>query len=254
MEKSAETEKLSSVAEIKNLTLRIDQVCSDNVAFQKLLQNQSQDQPVKSDSTNYGYFENVVTLDTGSDVTKPKIMNVVSQSRNPNFNRPLREYIQTRAKRVLDFKLMSNGYASTEEDISSWSEIHYINQIEKLFQNIHLETNTLMRFSKFKMGGLFISGEINQQLLNSLLEAIDQMTSEEVEDVHLQKSLINRAFSLLSHLEPAKIQMTSKVATCKTFDEFLMMWTRYRIQKQSDSDDLSAAGFVVLQKNISFGG
>jgi hypothetical protein len=61
MEKSAATEKLSSVAKIKNLTLRIDQVYSDNVAFQKeltLLQNQSQDQPVKSDSTNYGYFEN----------------------------------------------------------------------------------------------------------------------------------------------------------------------------------------------------
>jgi hypothetical protein len=37
------------------------------------------------------YFENVSTLETANDVTKPKIMNIVSQSRNPNFNKPLRD-------------------------------------------------------------------------------------------------------------------------------------------------------------------
>jgi hypothetical protein len=146
---------------------------------------------VKSDNNvNYGYFENVLILEIANDVTKPKIMNIVSQSRNPNFNKPLRDYLQPRAKRILDFKLMLNGYALTEEDIAFWSEVHYIDQIEKLFQNIHLATNTLMHFSKFTLSGLFVSGEISQQLLNSLLNASDQMTSDEVDDIHSQKSLI----------------------------------------------------------------
>jgi hypothetical protein len=74
---------------------------------------------------------------------------------------------------------MSNGYALTEEDIASWSEVYYIDQIEKLFQNIHLETNTLMRFSKFKLSVLFVSGEISQQLLNSLFDAIAIVSSKE---------------------------------------------------------------------------
>jgi hypothetical protein len=46
------------------------------------------------------------------------------------------------------------------------------------------------------------------------------------------------------NLEPAMIQLTSKVATCKTFKEFLMMWTRYRIAKQVIADDLTADGDI----------
>jgi nickel-dependent lactate racemase len=55
--------------------------------------------------------------------------------------------------------------------------------------------------------------------------------------------------------------MTSKVATCKTFDEFLMMWTRYRIQKEKDNTaniqaltrghDFLAAEVAKAQKNIN---
>jgi hypothetical protein len=46
---------------------------------------------VKSDNNvNYGYFENVLILETANDVIKPKIMNIVSKSKNPKFNKPLR--------------------------------------------------------------------------------------------------------------------------------------------------------------------
>ena len=113
--------------------------------------------------------------------------------------------------------VVPHGYVLTESDISLLSDTEYINMIEKLFQNAHHDTNTLSRFSKIKLAGLFAAGKISQVLLNAILEAIEQMSDEESKDVQLQKSLINRAFSLLSNLEPARIQLSSKVAMCVTF-------------------------------------
>ncbi len=98
------------------------------------------------------------------------------------------------------------------------------------------------------MGGLFISGKISPFLINSLLEADGLMTVEERDDLALQKSLINRAFNHLSPLEPAKIKLTSKVAMCKTFIEFLLLWTRYKVSQQVIVDDLTADGYIIQPK------
>jgi hypothetical protein len=84
------------------------------------------------------------------------------------------------------------------------------------FQNEHLYTNTLSRFSKIILGGLFVTGKISAALINSLLEAEELMTNDERDDVVLQRSLINRAFNHLSLLEPARIKLTTEVSKCKT--------------------------------------
>ncbi len=195
---------------------------------------------MKSD-TSYGSFDNVLVLQNASDVTKLKILPIIHQFRNPLFKRPLYEIIQPRAKRIVDFEFLQQGYALTQEVEESWSDVEYIDNLEKVYQNIHLEATTLSRFSKIKMGGLFISGKISPLLINSLLEADGLMTVEERDDLALQKSLINRAFNHLSPLEPAKIKLTSKVAMCKTFIEFLLLWTRYKVSQQVIVDDLTAA-------------
>ena len=244
----AETEKISSLSEVNDLKLLVAKLASDNNAFREELTSiKNQSSSVKSD-INYGFFENVIILESATDVTKSKVMQIISQFRSPIFTKSVLEIIQPRAKRIIDFELMSNGYAVAESDIELLSDTEYINMIEKLFQNAHHDTNTLSRFSKIKLAGLFAAGKISQVLLNSLLEAIEQMTDDDVRDVQLQKSLINRAFSLLSNLEPARIQLTSKVAKCVTFQEFLMVWTRYRNSKQVIADTLAADGYVVSPK------
>jgi hypothetical protein len=204
---------------------------------------------VKSDTpTAYGFFDNVLVLQNANDVTKVKILPIIAQFRNPLFKRSLYEIIQPRAKRIVDFDFLQQGYALTQEIIDSWTDVEYIDKLDKLYQNIHLEQTTLNRFSKIKMGGLFLSGKISPLLINSLLEADDLMTVEESDDLALQKSLINRAFNHLSPLEPARIKLTSKVAMCKTFKDFLLLWTRYKVSQQVIVDDLTADGYIIQPK------
>lgn len=89
-----------------------------------------------------------------------------------------------------------------------------------------MDTNTLSRFAKIKMGGLFVTGKISPTLINSLLDADELMTDEDRLDIILQKALISRAVNYLLPLEPARIKLTSDIARCKTFKEFLLLWTR----------------------------
>jgi hypothetical protein len=169
-----------------------------------------------------------------------KILPIISQFRNPLFKRPIDEIIQPRAKRIVDFDFLRQGYALTQEIMNFWTDVEYIDKLEKSYQNIHLKTTTVSRFSKIKMGGLFVSGKISPLLINSLLEADDLMTVEESDDLALQKSFINRAFNHSSPLEPAKM--------CKTFNVFLLLWTRYKVSQQVIVDDLTADGYIVQIK------
>jgi hypothetical protein len=127
--------------------------------------------------------------------------------------------------------------------------VKYIDELENLFQNEHLDTNTLSRFSKIILGGLFVTGKISAALIHSLLEAEELMTNDERDDVVLQRSFINRAFNHLSPLEPARIKLTTEVSKCKTFKEFLLLWTRYRNVKQLIVEELTADGYTVTPKS-----
>jgi hypothetical protein len=49
-------------------------------------------------------------------------------------------------------------------------------------------------------------------------------------------------------LEPARIKLTTEISKCRTFKEFLLLWTRYRNSKQKIVDELTADGYVVLPK------
>ena len=124
----------------------------------------NQHSSVKAD-TAYGFFDNVLVLQNASDVTKLKILPIIHQFRNPLFKRPLYEIIQPRAKRIVDFEFLQQGYALTQEIVESWSDVEYIDNLEKVYQNIHLEATTLSRVSKIKMGGLFVSGKISPLLI-----------------------------------------------------------------------------------------
>jgi hypothetical protein len=97
----------------------------------------------------------------------------------------LYEIIQPRAKRIVDFDFLQQGYTLTQEIVDSWTDVEYIDKLDKLYQKSHLETTTLSRFSKIKMGGLFVSGKISPLLINSLMEADDLMTVEESDDLAL---------------------------------------------------------------------
>jgi transposase InsO family protein len=123
-----------------------------------------------------------------------------------------------------------------------------MNNLEKLYQNSNVDATTLSRFNKIKMGGLFVSGKISTALINALLEAIDLMTEEDVGSISLQKSLISRAVNHLSPAEPARINLTPQIASCTTFKEFLLLWTRYKSSKQVIVDNLVAEGYIVQPK------
>jgi hypothetical protein len=69
-------------------------------------------------------------------------------------------------------------------------------------------------------------------LINSLLDAEVFMTSEERDDLVLQRSLINRAVNHLPPLEPDRIKFKSEVARCGTFKKYLLWWTLYKNDKQ----------------------
>jgi hypothetical protein len=246
---SAEVEQQSSVREFSEFRAIIKQMAIDNAKIQEELTSIKNNSSVKSGSTNYGFFETVLLLESAADVTKTKVLAVISQMRNPNFQQPLREIIFLRARRVINFDFLQYGYAKSQEEIELWTDVEYIDMLEKFFQNVHLDATSLQRFSKIKMGGLFVTGKISQLLINSLLEADDLMSQEERVDMIFNKSLIQRAVSHLSPLEPARIKLTTEISKCRTFKEFLLLWTRYRNSKQVIVDELTADGYVVLPKS-----
>jgi hypothetical protein len=61
----------------------------------------------------------VLVLENASDVTKAKVLPIISQFRNPLFKRPMHEIIQARAKRIIDFDFLSYGYALSYAQIDS---------------------------------------------------------------------------------------------------------------------------------------
>jgi hypothetical protein len=125
------------------------------------------------------FFETVLRLESAADVTKTKVLAVISQMRNPNFQPPLREIIFLRARRVINFDFLQHGYAKSQEEIELWTDVQYIDVLEKFFQNVHLDATSLQRFSKIEMGGLFCQEKISQLLINSLWEDDDLMSEEE---------------------------------------------------------------------------
>jgi hypothetical protein len=203
--------------------LLIAKLASKNASFKEELISIKNISSVKSAQTSYGFFNNVLMLEIAIDVTKSRVTGIISQMRNPLFKRHLGEVIHTRAKRFINFDFLQHDYAKSQEEFDSWSDAKYIDELEFFFQNEHLDTNTLSRFVKIVLGGLFVTGKISAALINSLLEAIELMTHDEGDDVVLQKSLINRAFNHLSPPEPARIKLTTEVSKCKTFKEFLLL-------------------------------
>jgi hypothetical protein len=67
-------------------------------------------------------------------------------------------------------------------------------------------------------------------------------------DVQFQRLLINRAFYQLSPNKPVRIQLNASVNACKTFEEFFMLWSRYKVKKQVVVDDLVTEGYSILPK------
>jgi hypothetical protein len=246
---SALTEQLSSVTEIADLKILVAKLVSENSTIREEVTSIKNNSSVKSGTANYGFFDTVLLLESATDVTKAKVSAIISQMRNPIFKRPLDEIIFSKAKRFINFDFLQHGYAKTQSEIDSWTDMEYIDMLEKFFQNVHLDATSLSRFSKIKMGGLFVSGKISPALINSLLEADELQSQEERLDPVFQRSLIQRAVGHLSPLEPARIKLTSDFSKCKTFKEFLLLWTIYRNQKQVIIDELTADGYVVLPKS-----
>ena len=128
---SLATERQASVAEIQTLKLQLAAMAADQLALKEEMSSQNKQTQVKPDA-NYGFFETVILLESVTDVTKSKVMSVVSQFRNPTFNKSIVECIQPTAKRYIDFEFKTNGFAETDDDISSWSKVEYIDNLEIL--------------------------------------------------------------------------------------------------------------------------
>lgn len=211
---SSETETIISVEELLELKGLVATLAKDNARVQEEITSMKNQPSSAKTDTAYGFFNDVLLLQNSNDVTKPKILAVISQFRNPLFLRDLKTIIQHRAKRILDFEFTTEGYAASQEVVDFWTNVEYINNLEKLYQNTHLDTTTLSRFSKIKLAGLYVSGKINPSLINSILEADELMTDDDRNSLSLQKSLIGRAYGHLSQLEPARINLAPEVAQC----------------------------------------
>jgi hypothetical protein len=101
------------MAELRRL---VTTLATDNANFREEITSiKNQHSSVKTDTTAYGFFDNVLVLQNASDVTNLKILPIISHFRNPLFIRPLYEIIQPRAKRIVDFESLQQGYALTQE-------------------------------------------------------------------------------------------------------------------------------------------
>ncbi len=79
------------------------------------------------------FFETVLLLECAADVTKTKVLAVISQMRNPIFQQPLREIIFLRARRTINFDFLQHGYAKSQEEIELLTDVEYIDMLEKFF-------------------------------------------------------------------------------------------------------------------------
>jgi hypothetical protein len=90
---SAHTEQLSSVSEINDLKILVAKLVSENSMIREEVSSIKNNSSVKSGTANYGFFDNVLLLESATDVTKAKVSAIISQMRNPIFQRPLDEII-----------------------------------------------------------------------------------------------------------------------------------------------------------------
>jgi hypothetical protein len=238
------TERQASVAEITALKSQVATMVAAQAKFMEDFTVKSQATP----TTGFGYFENVTVLETVAEVTQSRVDSVISQFRNPNFSKPILEIIQKKAKKYIDHMFMSHGYAEDDDVISLWTKEEYVDNLEKLFHNSHFDTTTLNRFGKIDFKLLYVAGKLSPKLCNQVFELTANMLLEEVNDVQFQRSLINRAFYLLSPNEPVRIQLTASVNACKTFEDYFMFWSRYKVKKQGVVDDLVIEGYNISPK------
>jgi transposase InsO family protein len=198
--------------------------------------------------TGFGFFENVNVLENVADVTPSRVDSIISQFRKPTFTKGILEIIQNKAKKYIDHLFKSNGYAEDDDVISLWTKEEYVDNLEKLFHNSHFDITTLNRFGKIDFKLLYVAGKLSPKLCNQVFELTANMPPKEMNDVQFQKILINRAFHNLHINEPVRIQLTAAVNACKTFEEFFMLWSRYKVKKQEVVDDLITEGYTILPK------
>jgi hypothetical protein len=106
----------------------IARLASKNAKFKEELTSLRENSSMRSAQANYGFFDNVPMLEVVTDVTKPKVTAIISQMRNPIFNRPLDEVIHLRA----NFDFLQHQYAKTQDEINSWTDVEYINVLERI--------------------------------------------------------------------------------------------------------------------------
>jgi transposase InsO family protein len=201
-----------------------------------------------SENTNYGFFDSVVTLDKISDVNKATVMAVINQYEKPNFNRPILECIKLRAKNFLDFNLRTHGYATSQEQIDSWSIPAYMSTLMRLYENPQCNTTTLFRFNGLALYKFYTTYELTPAFCELVFEVIENMTDEELANVQFQKLLVMRAFNTLSNKEPIKTYIQNDVLSCKTFGAWFEWWVGYRISMKNSLAVLEAQGFKILPK------
>jgi hypothetical protein len=74
------------------------------------------------------------------------------------------------------------------------------------------------------------------------------MSVSESNDLQEQKSVINRAWNVLSHSDKTKARLNARVSACKTFKEFFTLLCTDRIELAKQVDKLVADGFVIPPK------
>jgi hypothetical protein len=124
----------------------------------------------------------------------------------------------------------------------------FLDKLDQLYHFKKVDTTTRDRFAVLKWEQLIEPNGINRNIKIKILDILNKMAVEESDDTPEQKSIINRAWSVLSHTDKTKARLNAKVSACKTFKEFFLMLCRDRIDQDKQVDRLVADGYTIAPR------
>ena len=196
------------------------------------------------------YNNDVLNLD--QKVNRQTVIPFCNQFRQKEFSKNPLELIFPSARRLISAKLIESGDCETAAEWLSWSKEKIIETLQKRYESEKCisDVDTLSKLRGLSLGIYFGRNESpeGQKLIEKVFKIVEEMTTEELGNYQLQKQFVKLFWDLLSRKDESKILLDVKVGDCKSLEDFLKLFSRYRVNLNIKIQDLEKNGVKVEPK------
>ena len=203
-------------------------------------------EPVQS----FIYNNDVLSLD--QKVNRQTVIPFCNQFRQKEFSKNPLELIFPSARRLISAKFIESGDCEKASEWLSWSKEKIIETLHKRYESEKCisDVDTLSKLRGLSLGIYFGRNDSpeGQKLIEKVFKIVEEMSTEELGNYQLQKQFVKLFWDLLSRKDESKILLDVKVGECKTLEDFLKLFSRYRVNLNIKIQDLEKNGVKVEPK------